>query len=210
MDNFGKNVMGFVVRLRGATSWAHGPMGPRSLNRFLIHFLGKKTYIFLETRNLNRFLIHFLGKKTTFFENEQFCQSQFYLSKPILSKPILSKPILSKPILSKPILSKPILSKPRWATTAAAAMAEEFYQAIQAPSPTHPGTTYPVRLSPHSDLWRDFDGFCGVCSSLILFLASFGFGGIWLDLVGFSLTPFYNSGSAPKEDRVKKRNAEAS
>ena len=28
MDNFGKNVMGFVVRLRGATSWAHGPMGP--------------------------------------------------------------------------------------------------------------------------------------------------------------------------------------
>ena len=43
MDNFGKNVMGFVVRLRGATSWAHGPMGPRNLNRFLIRFLDKNT-----------------------------------------------------------------------------------------------------------------------------------------------------------------------
>ena len=64
-------------------------------------------------------------------------------------------PILSKPILSKPILSKPILSKPRWATAAAttAAAAEEFSQAIQAPSPTHPGTTYPVRVSPHSDIY---------------------------------------------------------
>ena len=41
----------------------------------------------------------------------------------------------------------------RWATTttAAATAAEEFSQAIQAPSPTHPGTTYPVRVSPHSD-----------------------------------------------------------
>ena len=36
MDHFGKNVMGFVYGscwkecygLRGATSWAHGPMGP--------------------------------------------------------------------------------------------------------------------------------------------------------------------------------------
>ena len=53
-----------------------------------------------------------------------------------------------------PILSKPILSKPRWATAAAttATATEEFCQAIQAPSPTHPGTTYPVRVSPHSDL----------------------------------------------------------
>ena len=41
---------------------------------------------------------------------------------------------------------------PRWATAAAAATAEEFCQAIQAPSPTHPGTTYPVRASPHSDV----------------------------------------------------------
>ena len=39
---------------------------------------------------------------------------------------------------------------PRWATTATTA-AENFSQAIQAPSPTHPGTTYPVRVSPHSD-----------------------------------------------------------
>ena len=37
-------------------------------------------------------------------------------------------------------------------TTAATTAAEEFSQAIQAPSPTHPGTTYPVRVSPHSDV----------------------------------------------------------
>ena len=39
------------------------------------------------------------------------------------------------------------------ATTAATATAaaEEFSQAM-APSPTHSGTTYPVRVSPHSDI----------------------------------------------------------
>ena len=45
-------------------------------------------------------------------------------------------------------------SKPR-ATTAAAtatAAANELPQPIQAPSSTHPGTTYPVREIPHSDL----------------------------------------------------------
>ena len=32
MDNFGKNVMGFVVRLRGPMGpWAHGSMGPGSM-----------------------------------------------------------------------------------------------------------------------------------------------------------------------------------
>ena len=42
---------------------------------------------------------------------------------------------------------------PKWATaaTTTATTAEEFCQAIQAPSPTHPWTTYPVRVSPHSD-----------------------------------------------------------
>ena len=57
MDHFGKNVMGFVVRLRGPMGpwaqgpwaqgpWAHGSMGPWNLNQLLIHFLGKKTTFF--------------------------------------------------------------------------------------------------------------------------------------------------------------------
>ncbi len=37
-----------------------------------------------------------------------------------------------------------------WARTVAAT--EEFSQSIQVPSSTHPGTTYPVRAIPHSDL----------------------------------------------------------
>ena len=43
--------------------------------------------------------------------------------------------------------------KERATTTAAAATAEEFSQSIQAPSSTHPGTTYPVRAIPHSDIY---------------------------------------------------------
>ena len=44
------------------------------------------------------------------------------------------------------------LSKKERATaTTAATAAEEFSQSIQAPSSTHPGTTYPVRAIPHSD-----------------------------------------------------------
>ena len=37
-------------------------------------------------------------------------------------------------------------------TTATTTAAEEFPQSIQVPSSTHPGTTYPVRAIPHSDL----------------------------------------------------------
>ena len=45
------------------------------------------------------------------------------------------------------------LSKKERATATAAATAEEFPQSIQVPSSTHPGTTYPVRTSPHSDIY---------------------------------------------------------
>ena len=45
------------------------------------------------------------------------------------------------------------LSKKKRARTATAATAaEECSQSIQVPSSTHPGTTYPVRAIPHSDL----------------------------------------------------------
>ena len=37
-------------------------------------------------------------------------------------------------------------------TATTATTAEEFSQSIQVPSSTHPGTTYPVRTIPHSDL----------------------------------------------------------
>jgi hypothetical protein len=36
---------------------------------------------------------------------------------------------------------------------AATATAEEFVQSIQVPSSTHPGTKYPVRAIPHSDIY---------------------------------------------------------
>ncbi len=38
-------------------------------------------------------------------------------------------------------------------TTTTAAAAEEFSQSIRVPSSTHPGTTYPVRTVPHSDIY---------------------------------------------------------
>ena len=41
------------------------------------------------------------------------------------------------------------LVRPRTSTTAA----EEFSQSIQVPSSTYPGTTYPVRAIPHSDIY---------------------------------------------------------
>ena len=43
------------------------------------------------------------------------------------------------------------LSQKKRARTATAA--EEFSQSIQVPSSTHPGTTYPVRAIPHSDIY---------------------------------------------------------
>ena len=39
-----------------------------------------------------------------------------------------------------------------WDWAAVAMVVEEFSQAIQAPSSTHPETTYPVRAIPHSDV----------------------------------------------------------
>ena len=43
------------------------------------------------------------------------------------------------------------LYKKKRARATATATTEEFSQSIQAPSSTHPGTTYPVRAIPHSD-----------------------------------------------------------
>ena len=45
-----------------------------------------------------------------------------------------------------------IMNQPVARTTAATAAAEEFSQSIQVPSSTHPGTTYPIRTIPHSDI----------------------------------------------------------
>ena len=56
-------------------------------------------------------------------------------------------------------------------TTAATAAVEEFSQAIQAPSPTHPGTTYPVRVSPHSDIH--------ICQGLNFHMSGVKFPYVW-------------------------------
>ena len=46
-----------------------------------------------------------------------------------------------------------IFSKKERATgTPTMTAAEEFSQSLQGPSSTHPGTTYPVRAIPHSDI----------------------------------------------------------
>ena len=46
-------------------------------------------------------------------------------------------------------------SKKKRARTTTAAAAEEFSQSIQVPSFTHPGTTYPVRAIPHTDIYMN-------------------------------------------------------
>ena len=86
MDNFGKNVMGFVYGsfwkecygLRGATSWAHGPMGPWAQGPWAQGpwaqgpgSMGPWVHGPIGPRNLNQLLIHFWGKKTTFFGNKE-------------------------------------------------------------------------------------------------------------------------------------------
>jgi hypothetical protein len=54
--------------------------------------------------------------------------------------------------------------RPKWATpttAAATAAAEEFYQSMQqAPSSTHPGTTYTVRDICHSDVGNYVGNYC--------------------------------------------------
>ena len=80
MDNFGKNVMGFLVRLRGPMGpWAHGPrvhgprvhgpmgpwaQGPWSHGSMGIGSMGPGS---MGPWNLNQLLIHFLGKKNNIF-----------------------------------------------------------------------------------------------------------------------------------------------
>ena len=52
-----------------------------------------------------------------------------------------------------------ILAPPPNPGRVTAAATEEFSQSIQAPSSTHPGTTYPVRATPLSD--------CSICFNLL-------------------------------------------
>ena len=54
------------------------------------------------------------------------------------------------------------LWKPIFGARTTAAAAEEFPQSIQVPSSTHPGTTYPVRAIPHSDIRNFYRNLSGI------------------------------------------------